>query len=190
MSATTHDGGSGGERSILALLDDLEQQAQGAALLERDLEVADRSRSEFARVGLASRVHALDGRWVRLRLLGGLRLDGAVLRTGVDWLLLGEQSGREWVVRSEALAAVHGAPTRSVSDQALGVVRRLSLGSVLRGLAEADGACLLHLVDGARLEGRLGRIGADFVEARLLPALGEGHDLLPFSALAAVQQRR
>ena len=178
----------GWERSILALLDDLEQQAQGAALLERDLEVEDRSRAEFARVALGSRVHALDGQWVRLRLLGGLRLEGAVLRTGSDWLLLGEESGREWVVCSGALAVVHGAPPRSVAEQALGVVRRLSLGSVLRGLA--DGECLLHLVDGTRLEGALGRTGADFVEARLRPVGAQGHDLVPFAALAAVQQRR
>ncbi|GGF56609.1 hypothetical protein GCM10011519_33130 [Marmoricola endophyticus] len=183
-------GPGGGERSILALLDDLEQQAQGAALLERDLEVEDRARAEFARVSFGSRVHALDGRWVRLRLLGGLHLEGAVLRTGDGWLLLGEQTGREWVVRSGALAAVHGAPARAVAEEALGVVRRLSLTSVLRGLAAEDGECLLHLVDGARLEGALRRVGADFVEARLLPQPADGHDLVPFTALAAVQQRR
>ena len=179
----------GWERSVLALLDDLEQQAEGLQQVERDLEVADRSRAEYAHVRLTSRLHALAGRDVRLTLLGGLSLSGTVERTGPDWVLLTEATRREWVVRSAALAVVQGASARAVPDDALGVLRRLSLRSVLQGLADEGSACLFHLVDGSRLEGGLLRLGEDFAEVRLGgngPA--GGYDLLPLAALAAVQR--
>ncbi|MEP6815460.1 MAG: hypothetical protein ABI873_07925 [Marmoricola sp.] len=185
----------GWERSVLALLDDLEQQAEGLHLVERDLEVADRSRAEYAQVGLASRLHAVLGRPVRLTLLGGLALTGTVERTGADWLLLTDspESGgarREWIVRQAALSSLQGATSRAVPDDALGVLRRLSLRSVLRGLAEEGADGLLHLVDGSRLDGRLLRLGEDFAEVRLEagPAT-DGYDLVPLTALAAVQRR-
>jgi len=82
------------ERSVLALIDDLEQQAEGLHLQERDLEVADRTHAEYAHVGFGSRLHALVGRPVRLRLLGGINLAGTVTRTGADWLLVEETNGR------------------------------------------------------------------------------------------------
>ncbi len=180
----------GWERSVLALLDDLEQQAEGLQLVERDLEVADRSRAEYAQVSMASRLHAVAGRQVRLTLLGGLSLAGTVDRTGADWLLLTDQVQREWIIRQGALAVLQGASSRSVPDDALGVLRRLSLRSVLRRLGEEGADCLLHLVDGGRLDGRLLRLGEDFAEVRLEggPA-ADGHDLVPLTALAAVQRR-
>jgi hypothetical protein len=180
----------GWERSVLALLDDLEQQAEGLHLLERDLEVADRSRAEYARVSLASRLHALGGRPVRLTMLGGLALVGTVERTGADWLLLTDQNGREWIVRHAALAALQGASSRAVPDTALGVLRRLSLRSVLRRLADEGADCLFHLVDGTRLEGRPLRLGEDFAEVRLEGgAASDGYDVVPLGAVAAVQRR-
>jgi hypothetical protein len=189
LSATGEKVGMRWERSVLSLLDDLEQQAEGLYLVERDLEVADRSRAEYAQVRLASRLHAAVGRQVRLTLLGGLALAGTVERTGVDWLLLTE-GRREWIVRQDALAVLQGASARAVSDDALGVLRRLSLRSVLRRLADEGSDCLLHLVDGSRLEGRLLRLGEDFAELRLEGGpRGDGYDLVPLAALAAVQRR-
>jgi hypothetical protein len=178
------------ERSMLAFLDDLEQQAEGLHLVERDLEVADRSHTEYARVSLASRVHAAAGRRVRVTLLGGLNLHGVVERTGVDWLLLVEPTGQEWLVRHAALAVVRGVTGRAVPDEALGVVRRLPLRSVLRRLADADTGCLFHLLDGTRAEGRILRLGADFAEVRLEGASDPAsYDVVPLTSLAAVQTR-
>ena len=176
------------ERSVLALLDDLEQQAEGLHLVERDLEVADRTRAEYAQVSLASRLHGLDGRGVRLSLLGGVDLAGTVTRTGVDWLLVTDDPGREWLVRHAAVAVVRGASGRAVSDDALGVLRRLPLRAVLRRLADDGVECVLHLVDGARVDGRLLRLGADFAEVRLTgKTTTEGYDVVPLAAMAAVQ---
>ena len=178
------------ERSVLALIDDLEQQAAGLHLLERDLEVADRTSAEYAHVGLASRLHALAGRPVRLRLLGGITLRGTVTRTGSDWLLVEDDAERVWIVRHAAVAVLRGASARAVADDALGALRRLPLRAVLRQLAVDDADCLFHLVDGGRFEGRLLRVGADFVDLRLAgDAPTGGYDLVPLAAVAAVQER-
>lgn len=175
---------------VLALLDDLEEQAEGLALLERDLEVADRSRAEYARVSLASRLHAAAGRDVRLLLLGGLALAGRVRRTGPDWLLLADATDREWIVPHGAVGVLRGARAGAVATDALGVLRRLTVRSVLRGVAEADPGCVVHLVDGSSHEATLLRVGGDFVEVRLGGAVEpEQYDLVPIAAVAAVQRR-
>lgn len=178
------------ERSVLGLIEDLEQQAQGLYLVERDLEVADRSRAEYARVSVASRLHATTGRTVRLVLLGGLAVNGTVLRSGPDWLLVQDTPGHEWVVPHAAIGLLQGASGRAVSQEALGVLQRLPLRAVLRRLADDQSESLLHLRDGTRLAARLLRIGADFAEVRVAgDRRAEEYDLVPLVALAAVQRR-
>ena len=57
-------------------------------------------------------------------------------------------------------------------------------------LAVDDADCVFHLVDGGRFEGRLLRVGADFVELRLAgDAPTGGYDVVPLAAVAAVQER-
>ena len=46
------------DQAVLALLDDLEQQAEGLHLRSRDFEVAERSVGEHAQVTLMARWHA------------------------------------------------------------------------------------------------------------------------------------
>ena len=46
------------EEQLFSVLDDLEAQAEALYDAERDLELADRSRSEYARVTLTSRLMA------------------------------------------------------------------------------------------------------------------------------------
>ena len=46
------------EEQLFSLLDDLEQQAEAAYDAERDVDLADRSRAEYAQVTLASRLMA------------------------------------------------------------------------------------------------------------------------------------
>jgi hypothetical protein len=93
--------------------------------------------------------------------------------------------GQDWIVREAAITAVTGASERAVPAVAWEAMARLGIGSALRRLAESGERCLLHLLDGARHEGELRRVGADFVEV---------HDagrvtLVSFAALAAVQSR-
>jgi hypothetical protein len=174
------------EEELFALLDDLEQQAEALYDAERGFELADRSRSEYQQVTLASRLMASVGTEVGLDVLGVGVLGGVLERVGTGWCLV-SGSGQDWIVRLGAVAGVRGASERSSPEVAWSPVARLGLGSALRRLAEAGERCVLHLVDGRVLDGTVRRVGADFVEA------STGEDarsvLLPWDALAAVQSR-
>ncbi len=173
------------ERSVLALLDDLEQQAEGLHLRERDLEVADRVEAEYATVTAAARWHASVGLDLRLRLLGGRQVTGRLARAGEDWLLVADQ-GSQWVVPCAAVLGAAGVSPRAAAPESWSVVDKLGLRSVLRGVARSGGECVVHGRDGQQVTGRLGRVGADFVELHV--ADGTTH-LVPTAAVAAVQQR-
>jgi hypothetical protein len=81
---------------------------------------------------------------------------------------------------------VAGVSERSLPEVAWPPVSRLRLGSALRRLADAGERCVLHLLDGARHEAVLVRVGADFVEARVT---GGRTVLVAVAALAGVQSR-
>jgi hypothetical protein len=173
------------EEEIFALLDDLEQQAEAAYAAERDVELADRSRTAYREVTLASRLMASVGVEVRLDVPGPGPVSGVLERVGDGWCLVAGPA-QDWVVALPAVAAVTGAVERSVPEVAWSPVARLGLGSALRRIADAGERCVLHLTDGTAHDGTLRRIGADFVEV----AVGEDRlVLVAFAALAAVQSR-
>lgn len=173
------------EEELFAVLDDLEQQAEALYGADRDAELADRSRSEYQQVTLASRLMASLGTPVRLEIAGVGVVAGTLERVGSGWCLLAGP-GQDWVVRLEAVSAAHGASDRSVPEVAWSPVARLGLGSALRRLADAGERCVLHLLDGTSHDASLRRVGADFVEA----VEGEGRIVLvAFTAVAAVQSR-
>jgi hypothetical protein len=173
------------EEHLFALFDDLEGQAQALYDAEREAEVADRSRAEYQQVTLASRLMASVGTEVGLQVTGIGTVHGELQRVTAEWCLLAAR-GQEWIVPLAAVTVVREASPRSVPEVAWSPLTRLGLGSALRRLAEAGERCLVHLDDGSRHEGRLTRVGADFVEA-----LGDhGATLLVgFPRLAAVQSR-
>lgn len=173
------------EEELFALLDDLEQQAESLYAGEREAELADRSRSAYHEVTLSSRLMASAGGEVGVEVRGVGRVDGTLERVGTGWLLL-RGPAQDWVVPLAAVLALHGASGRSVPEVAWSPVARLGLGSALRRLADAGERCVLHLVDGARHEAVLLRVGDDFVEAR--DAAGRTV-LVALGALAAVQSR-
>lgn len=172
------------EEQVFSLLDDLEQQAEALYDAQRELDLADRSRSEYAQVTLASRLMASLDAEVGLEVRGVGRVTGTLQRVGAGWCLL-RSRGQDYIIRGGAIGAVHDASSRSVPEVAWSPVTRLGLGSALRRLAEAGEACLIHLVDGRGHELVLTRVGQDFVEGA-----GAGGDVLvPFVALAAVRSR-
>ena len=179
----------GWEEDLFALLDDLEGQAEALYDAERDPELADRSRAEYQQVSLASRLMASEDREVTLEVAGVGPVSGVLSRVTADWCLVGATSavGADWIVRLAALTRVVGASDRSVPEVAWSPLTRLSLGSALRRLAESGERCLVHLVDGARHEGIVRRVGGDFVEL-LDPS--DRPVLVPFSAMGAVQSDR
>jgi hypothetical protein len=173
------------EEQLFSVLDDLEQQAEALYDAERDLDLADRSRSEYAQVTLASRLMASLDAELTLELRGVGRVPGTLQRLGTGWCLL-HGGGHDWIVRTGAITVVHDASPRSVPEVAWSPVTRLGLGSALRRLADAGERCLLHLVDGGRYDVVLTRVGQDFVEA----SGASGRPVLvAFSGLAAVQSR-
>ena len=114
------------EQWMVTLFEDLEQQAEGLALAERDAEIADLTQAEYLRVSLAARLHASVGTAVRVRLLGGLSLGGRISRLGEDWFLLVDGAA-EWIVRSEAVVSAAGLSPRALAEESWSVVDRLSL---------------------------------------------------------------
>jgi len=174
------------EERLFALFDDLEQQAEAAFAVERELEVADRAQAEYANVGLATRLMASLGREVTLRLAGVGPVTGTLEGVADGWCLVTGASG-QWVVRLAAVQVVAGLSARSVPEAAWPVAARLGLRSALRRLSADSTACRLLTLDGAGYDVRLGRVGADFVEA----FVGESPEpnAFPFPAIAAVTQR-
>lgn len=173
-----------GEDELFGFLDDLEQQAGAAFDAERAPEVADRTRAEYREVTLSARLMASVGREVTLHVEGVGALLGRLDRVSLEWCALEAGAGR-WAVRLLAITAVEGASERAVPELAWPATARLGLGSQLRGLAEAGAPCVLHLRDGRRREGRLRRVGQDFVE---LVEGDPGRDVLvALDAVSAVQ---
>lgn len=180
--------GSGSwEEQLFGVLEDLEQQAGAAFAFERSLEVADRARAEYAAVTLAARLMASTDREVRLDLAGGARVAGRLARVASGWCLV-EGGPDAWVVPLAAVRSAYGLAERAVPPEAWPAVARLGLGAALRRLAEAHEPCRLRLRDGSVHDVRLGRVGADFLEAHAGEEAAPG--LHAFSALAAVQARR
>ncbi len=151
------------EERLLLEFDDLEQQAEGLHLAERDAVVAELSVSEYAEVELAWRLHASVGSTVRLTLAGGAALDGVLVRAGRDWVLLGLDR-TETLVATDAMVGVRGCSERAVPPQGRSALARLGLGSALRQLAAARDQVAVRTVDGRVTRGWVRRVGADFVE--------------------------
>jgi hypothetical protein len=172
------------EHAVLALLDDLELQAEGLHLAERAAEVDALSVAEYAEVPLLARLHGSIGREVRVGATGATEVRGRLARVGADWLLV--DHGRiAWFVHLPAVLVVRGLGAHSVPEEARPLSARLSLRSVLRRLAEEGRDCAVELLGGRSVVGRLVRVGADFVELRSADA--PEPVIVPLAAVAVVR---
>ncbi len=173
-----------GEHSVQAILDDLEQLADGLHLRARDQEVAERAQAEYAAVTLMSKIHASIGREITLALAGSFPLRGVVERTGDGWLLLADPAGPEWLIPVGSVRSLRGLSAKSVAAEALGVSRSLTWRSVVRGLIVDGAPCGLLLDDAHVVRVRLVRAGADFLEAQV----GDQETVaVPWAALRAIR---
>ena len=170
------------------VLADLEQQATGLALAERDQAVRDLAEAAYAEVTLLERLHAAVDAPVRLRLAGGWRIEGVVERVGADFVRLREEPARRdprWTVRIGAILTADGLPQHSRPAVTLPVVARLGLGSVLRRLV--DTRCTLHDVTGVAMHGQPVRVGADFVEFDAGEDVTGTGSVVSLAAIAAIR---
>ena len=174
------------EERLLEVFDDLEQQAEGLALQARDAEAGDRARDLYSEVDLASRLHASVGSTVEL-VLPGAAVRGRLVRVARGWCLLGPDgaSGHELVVNLAGVVSVRGLAARTVPEAARPVTARLGIASALRHLAEEPEPVVLTRVDGEVRRGRLGRVGADFVE---LVGESGAAEVVPTAALCLVRR--
>lgn len=171
-----------------SLFEDLEQQAAALELEERDAELVDRVRGEYAAVTLADRVHASVGRTVRLTLAGGGVLEGALSRAGNGWTegTSATPAGPAgWLVRLDTVCVAEGLSPRALPEAARPAVARLSFSSALRRFAEAVGEVRLVPVHGPERVVHVVRVGADFAEVAQRSA--GGSLLVPFTGLQAVR---
>ena len=174
------------EDELFAFLDDLEEQAGALYDADRAPELADRERSEYQQVTLATRLMASVGHDLVLHVAGVGPVAGRLERVAQGWCLV-TGPAQDWIVRLPAVSAVDGASDRAVPEVAWSPVARLGLGSALRRLADAGERCVVHRLDARRHDGSLRRVGQDFVE------VVEGEParvvLVAFEAVAAVQSR-
>jgi hypothetical protein len=173
------------ERSVFEVLDDLEQQAEGLALVERDAEVADLSQAEYTQISVSARLHASVGRHLRVRLVGGPVLTGTLARVGEDWVLLVDAG--EWIVPVAAIATIDGLSPRARPEETWSVVDRLSLQSVCRRIAAGGDLCTLHFRDDSHLQGHVARVGRDFLEVLVGDGAERRLQVVPLANLAALQ---
>lgn len=178
------------EERLLAVFDDLEQQAEGLALLERDAQVNELSHAAYRVVDLGARLHASPGRALTLGVLGVGNLAGRVVRVGADFVVL-EAAEHTWVVRCAALTWVRGLSDQAIGTDARTLPSKVGLGSVLRGFAEATVPLSVHISDGSVAQGRVRRVGADFVELWRSEATETSgrldSELVPFPAIAGLR---
>ena len=175
------------------LFSDLEAQLEAAEAAELAGEVADRTRREAALVALSDRIAPAQGHPLSVHVRGAGQVQGRLLDSGRDWLLLDEH-GAEVLVPLAAVLGVTGAGARTAAGAGGVVAARLDLRWALRGLARSRTGVLLTLDDGAQVTGTLDRVGTDHVdlaehgrgEARRAAAVRQVR-LVPLAGLALVR---
>lgn len=167
---------------LLDVLADLEHHAEALYDAERGLDLLDRAQSEYAQVTLAARLIASVDHEIAVEVAGLGWLAGTLERAAADWLHL-VRADRDWIVPYTAVRAVGGASPRAVPAVAWSPLTRLGWTSFLRRLAAAQSPCAMFRADGGRLDGVVGRVGADFVDLR---SPERGVTLVPTAAIVAV----
>lgn len=179
------------------LFTDLEQEYEAAMALELDAEVAERSRAERGRIGIADRLRAHHGHPVQLDVQGAGAVQGTLLDSGLDWVLVAEPRGVRCLVPTDRLVTVAGLGRRAGDPLLVSKVdARFDLRLTLRRLARSRSGVSVLLTSGRQLDGTIDRVGADHVDLAL-HAMGEARragavmavSTVPLAAMGAVRSR-
>lgn len=159
---------SPGERDVVGALEaDLVALAAADADLERDAEVAERTRIERAQVLLRDRLRAARGS-VHVMLLGGGRLDGPVIDIGDGWVVVGHvrpghrHPTSEHLVRLDAVLTVGG--LAGAASPAASALAARPIAAVLRAWCRDRSEVTVLFADGSTLRGRASATYADHVD--------------------------
>ena len=109
---------------LFDLLDDLEGQAEALYAVERDAELADRSRAEYAAVTLTARLMASLGRRLSIDVAGVGMVSGELRRVGTGWCLVAGDAA-DWLVPVDAASSIEGLSERAVPEVAWSPLSRL-----------------------------------------------------------------
>lgn len=174
------------------LFEDLEARLAAEEALERQAEVADRTRRERAQLELAQRLAAARQAGAITAQVAGLgRVTANVLDVGADWLLLGTSPERGALVPLAALRWVSGLTGRLTAMPA--VTRGFTLGAALRAVSRDRAPVAIVDLDGHRATGTIDAVGQDALELAEhpldVPRRAEHvHDVrvVPFHAVGAI----
>ena len=172
---------------VAGLEADLVALAAAEADLERDAEVAERTRIERSSITLVDRLRGARAP-IELTTLGGGSRSGRVSEVGDGWVLLGpEPPGRptataEHLVVLAAVVAVRGLGRVVVSA---GPTRPRSMASVLRAWCRDRSSVSVLTSDGTVVPGLASVAYADHLE---LSTGGGATVVVPFSAIAVVSR--
>jgi hypothetical protein len=171
------------------LLSDLERQAETERLLDRDVDVEQRTQDAYRAVGWVDRLRASRGTTVSASVVGYGPVTGTVDRVGRDWCVL-RSVGADLVVLLDALLTVRGLDEAVVDAAADPVWSRLGMGAVLREAIDERGALRVFLRDGTHLQGIALRAGADFCEFTVDDGVvTQGPLIVPWRQMAAFTAR-
>jgi hypothetical protein len=154
--------------------------------LERDAEVAERTRIERSSVSLSDRLRGTRDT-VELATLGGGRRAGRVREVGDGWVLLAPVPDSERVATTEHLVVLSSVVAVRGLGRAVGAAPALTraLGSVLRGWCRDRASVSVLTTDGAMVTGRAAAAYADHLEL----STGDGTTVVvPFAAIAVVSR--
>lgn len=170
------------------LFAELEAEAAELADLDRDAEIADRTRAELARVRWTDRLRAATGSTVRVRVVGGDLVDGAVRRVAVDWLLL-TAGAHQVLVPVDAVVGVEGVgPATAPAPTGAAAATTPTWAAAWRVLSRDRAVVRVVRVGGSTVTGVPVRVGADFVELAPQDA-ATGLVLVPYAAVVAAYVR-
>lgn len=173
---------------VQALETELRLLAAAETDLERDAEVAERTRIERAALTLADRLRGAHGP-VEAATRGGGRHAGTVVDVGDGWVLLAHvppgaaAATGSHLVRLPAVLAVRGLGRPLVREE--GRLPDRSLGSVLRAWCRDRAEVSVALVEGDVLAGLASAAYADHLE---ISTGGGATVAVPYAAISAVSR--
>lgn len=163
------------------LFADLEGHAEALERADTEGEAAERARYQVGQVRLVNRLRAQVGQVLVTVVLDVGAVRGRLERVGADWLLLATPT--DVVVPMWAVAGVRDLRNDAVHPDGVSVVEsRLTMTSVMRGIARDRSQVRIVLADSTTVHGTPDRVGADAVD------LAE-HDSAEPPRQAAVQSR-
>jgi len=173
---------------VASLEADLRALSAAEADLERDAEVAERTRAERTAITLRDRLRGAHGP-VEISTYGGGTHAGLVVETGAGWVLLEHvpvgqrQPTAEHLVMLDAVLTVRGLGRIALGGR--GVLADRSTGSVLRAWCRDRSQVSALLIDGSVVPGMA---SATFLDHLELSTGGGGTLAVPLAALAVLSR--